>query len=443
MVRRIVGWFRDRAVRRVVRYGVPAALGKLVMSLAGLVTTALLARQLGPGPFGVIAVIRTVVAIVDQYANFNTWQAIVKYGTEAQAAHRTRDVERVIKLAVVIDVATGVLAALVILGLAYAIPSTFSWTAHEGMLCALYGVTLFTRVAGASDGIFRICDAYRAQAISSSIGALAMTAAVGVAVAVDASFDGCVYALVGGEVISNLVVTAASFRVARERGFGGWARASLASVRTSFQGIVHFLVATNAQLTVKKTAGELDMVIVGAMLGKVSSGLYRIVKQLGSIPGRIFMPFEQVVFTELARAAAAHDYAGFKRLLRRFTGLVGLGSLVIWAIAAVASAPIIRLVAGDEFVGAADSFRWFLLAVVLLIVNSTIMRALIALGRPGTLFIFDLGSLGVLAAGLWTGAHYWGLVGVSVAVLAYRALQLLYSTWFVAHVVKQRQALVS
>lgn len=45
--------------------------------------------------------------------------------------------------------------------------------------------------------------------------------------------------------------------------------------------------------------------MIGAMLGKIPSGLFRVVKQLGTIPGRVFMPFEQVLFTELARAAAA------------------------------------------------------------------------------------------------------------------------------------------
>src|SRR5687767_1846357 len=204
---RILEWFRDRALQKVLKHGIPAAIGKLSMSVAGLITMALLARHLGPAAFGVIAIIRTVVTVVDQYANCNTWQAIIKYGTEAVARNERSEVERIIKLSVWIDLVTGMLAAVVIAGLAFLLPATFDWTPREATLCAVYGITLVTRVAGTSDGVFRICDAYRVQAITSSIAAAIVTIAVAIAVSLDASFDGCVYALIAGEVLGNLVVT--------------------------------------------------------------------------------------------------------------------------------------------------------------------------------------------------------------------------------------------
>ena len=46
MARRLTDWFKDRAVQKVVRYGIPAALGKLFMSVAGLATMALLAHHI-------------------------------------------------------------------------------------------------------------------------------------------------------------------------------------------------------------------------------------------------------------------------------------------------------------------------------------------------------------------------------------------------------------
>jgi O-antigen/teichoic acid export membrane protein len=437
MSRRVLEWFKDRAVRKVVRYGIPAAVGKLGMSVAGLITMALLARHLGPAPFGVIAIIRTVVTMVDQYANCNTWQAIVKFGTEAVARNQPRDVERIIKLSVWIDLITGLIAALIVAGLALLLPAAFDWTTREAVLCAIYGVTLATRVSGSSDGIFRICDAYRAQAVSSSIAAAIITVTVAVAIAFDASLEGCVYALIIGEVLGNIVVTLSSFRVARDGGFGNWPRVSLAGVRTAFPGLARFLFATNAQLTVKTTSAELDMVMVGGLLGNIASGLYRIVKQLGTIPGRIFMPFEQVVFTELARAAAMHDYAGFNRLLRRFTALVAIGSFAVWLVAAIAATPIVKLVAGPAFIAAADPFRWYLLAMVLVIANAPLLRGFVALGRPGLLFWFELVMVAVLGIGLVLGAWLAGLVGITIAVALHRALKLATSMLLIEAIVRQ------
>jgi O-antigen/teichoic acid export membrane protein len=435
-------WFRDRALRRVARFGVPVTIGKAITSVASLVTLALLARQLGVEQFGVLALIRSIVGATDQFANFNTWQAIVKYGAEAIALRRVDDVKRVIKLAIVIDIASALVAAAVIAVIAFALAGAFGFTTHQSLACALYAITVVTRVAGATDGIFRICDAYRGQAIATSLGAAISIVAIAVAVALDAGFDGCAIALAASEIAGNVIVTIVALDVARDSGYGGWWKTPLAGVRSACPGIVHFLVATNGQLTVKKAQTELDMIVVGAMLGKIPSGLFKVVKQLGTIPGRIFMPFEQVLFTELARLAAANDYASFARLLRRSAAAATLGSLAIWAVAALVAAPLVEIVAGADYVAAAEPFRWYLLAMVLTVANAPIQRATIALGRPGTLFVFDLATLAVLIAFAIAGAYAWGLVGVSLAILGYKLIQIAWSTWLVARIIRQRQSSV-
>jgi len=144
-----------------------------------------------------------------------------------------------------------------------------------------------------------------------------------------------------------------------------------------------------------------------------------------------------VVFTELAHAHAAKDYATFMRLLRRFSALVAVGSLAVWTVAAVLAEPMLRLFAGAEFVAAASAFRWYLFAMVLLIANAPFLRALIALGRPGTLFVFECVTLGILAVCLIAFANLWGLVGVSIAVVVHRTLQIAWSAWVVTRVVRE------
>ena len=435
----IIEWFKDRALRKVVRLGLPVVAGKLVGSLSSLATLALLAHHLDLHTFGVIAMMRTVVIAIDQYANFNTWQAIIKYGTESIAKGRRDDVARVIKLGFVIDLFSGVAGAIVALALAFLISSAFDWTAHEAVMFSLFALTLIVRGGGASDGVFRICDAYRSQAIVTSVAAILMTGAIAVAVALDASFDGIVLSLIVGESLGNILIVVISFWVANENGFRRWWTRSLRGTRQMFPGIVHFLVSTNGQLTVKKTQAELDIFVVGGLLGASATGLFRVVKQLGAIPGRILMPFEQVLFTELARAAAEGDYQGFQRLLRRSAIILGAGSLMIWAVAAIAARPMIEAIAGSEFVAAAPAFRWYLLGMVILIANAPVQRAMIALGRPGTLLLFEVATLAVLAVTTVVGALTWGLVGVSLAVLLHRAIQLVWSTWLVAHVIRGRE----
>jgi len=431
---RLRAWFRDRAIRKVAKYGVPVAIGKGAMSLSGLVTLGVLTRHLGPERFGVIALYRTVLTIVDQYASFNTWQAIIKHGAEQLAADKPDELKRIIKLAFLIDVTTSCLGCLVVVGIAFVVPSRFGWSPQEALLCAVYAITLVSKVSGTSDGIYRICDAYRVQAIVGSIGSAVMTLAVIAAVVLGAGFVGCVLALIFGEVAGNLAVTISSFWVAKRAGYGGWMRARVAGIRRDHPGLIRFLVSTNAQVTLKTSQGELDMVVVGAALGKSDAGLYRVVKQLGTIPGRIFMSFEQVLFTELARFAAARDYRSFRRLLRRMTLIASALSFGIWIVAALGAPLLVDAVAGTSFAAAANPFRWYMFAMVLQMAAAPVMRAMVALGRPGTLLLFDGATLVVLIVSMIVGALTYGLVGVAIAVIVHKLLQLTLSiTWVARH----------
>ena len=357
------------------------------------------------------------------------------------AEQRPTAVERLIKLAFAIDCVTCTLGAVIAAALAFVIPSTFGWSHHESVLCALYAITILTHIAGAPDGIFRLCDAYRPQALTTGAGGILQTIAVAAAVALDGSFDTCVLVLIVSEVIGNILVVVTALFIARRAGYGGWTKASLIGWRREFPGILRFLLSTSGQLSVKKTQSELDMFVVGSMLGKAASGLLRVIKQLGTIPARIFLPFEQVLFTELARFAAAGDQRGFRRLLRRTVGITGVGSLAVWAVAAVGAEPLIRLVAGSAFLGAVPAFRWYFLAMVLGVANTPVLRAMIALGRPGTLFLFDLATLALLVATTVIGAHLWGLVGVSLALVLHKLIQLAWSTWLVDRALLTRRDL--
>jgi O-antigen/teichoic acid export membrane protein len=368
--------------------------------------------------------------MVDSFANFNTWQAIIKYGTEAIAQGRRQDVDKLIKVAAVIDLTTACLGALVVVGLAFLIPGRFDWSPHESVLCAIYAVTLVSKLAGTTDGIFRISDAYRAQAIVSSVMAVLSALAIVIAVLLGAGFDGCVYALIFGEAASNVVITIVAFAVARAHGFGSWFRTPLEGARARFPGLARFMISTNAQLTVRTMQNEVDMMIVGSTLGRSSAGLFRVVKQLGTIPGRVFLPFEVVMYTELARNVADRDFRSLRKLMRRSMIITGTGTVLLWVVAAVLARPIIGLVAGADFLDAAPAFRIYLLAMVIAITGTPVLRSMIVLGRPGTLFFFDLGSLVLLIAAAIVLAHVWGLVGIALALLIHRSIQLLWPMLF-------------
>ena len=72
----------------------------------------------------------------------------------------------------------------------------------------------------------------------SSVTAIATTGVVAVVVALGASFEGCVLALVLGEVASNLVVTVSAMWVAKQAGYGAWPQHSAGTASDAARAIV-------------------------------------------------------------------------------------------------------------------------------------------------------------------------------------------------------------
>ena len=122
-------------------------------------------------------------------------------------------------------------------------------------------------------------------------------------------------------------------------------------------------------------------------------------------------------------------------MLRRTVAIGGGISFAIWIVAALGSRLLVEIVAGHAFIAAAEPFRWYLLAMVIQIAAAPIMRAMIALGRPGTLFLFDCATLVLLVSAVTLGALKLGLLGVAVAIVVHKLAQLtLSATWVSRHV---------
>lgn len=398
-------------------------LGKLGSSVASLAILAILARYLGPERFGVLAVVRSVVAIIDHYSNFSTWQLLIRYGTQSLAREANDDFRSIVKVSFLTDACTALTGSTLAIAIAYAIPRVVGLSDDEAAYCAVYGSSLATRITGMSEGVLRIFDRYAAQAVVTNVFMFLMVPAVALASALDGGLWGCLCAIMVCEIAGNVATLVVAMRTLAVHGHGTWARASLQDLAKRFPGVLRFLVSTNLQGSVKKTQAEADLVIAGAFLGTTDAGFFRVIKQLGSIPARIVMPLEQVLFTELAKFAARREFAAFLRVLRRIAALFLVIGAAVWLVTLLAGEPLIVFLAGEEFRPAAAAFPIYMLAAILSAGNTPIMRAMIALGKPQVLLYVEVGSTAAMLALLVVGAQF-GLAGLSTAMLVHRGAQI-------------------
>ncbi|GAA2025126.1 hypothetical protein GCM10009839_23920 [Catenulispora yoronensis] len=160
-----------------------------------------------------------------------------------------------------------------------------------------------------------------------------------------------------------------------------------------------------------------DSVVVGATLGPVALGLYRVAFTMSSWPVR--------AISETARRVS---FAGFSRAVETKQALTdsfasGLSPLLLASVPACAllfalPGPIVRGVYGGQWSGSAGALRFLALLGLLRIIFELCYDFLVAAGRSRALLAVQALWLCALVPALIYGGHRNGLMGIGVAHVA-------------------------
>lgn len=110
----LVGFIKGSLVfNRLLKNAGKLLSGEVAASGISLITMAFAARALGPEQFGILALIQAYVVIVDKTINFQSWQALIKYGSDALTDRDDNSLKGLIKFGFFLDISTSILGAIV------------------------------------------------------------------------------------------------------------------------------------------------------------------------------------------------------------------------------------------------------------------------------------------------------------------------------------------
>ncbi|MBM9503525.1 oligosaccharide flippase family protein [Streptomyces sp. KK5PA1] len=157
---------------------------------------------------------------------------------------------------------------------------------------------------------------------------------------------------------------------------------------------------------------NVDTLVVGATLGKVSLGFYVLAFNISGWPVRI-----------ISEAARRVSFAGFSRLadtpralaqgFSRALGVLVTGTVPLCVLLAALAAPVVRLVYGSQWVPAAKALPWLMALGLIRIGCELAYDCLVAVGRRSSLIGVQALWLGALFPVLLFAARTHGIVGVS------------------------------
>lgn len=405
--------------------------GNLVATLIGLLATAITARALGVAGYGALALTFVYVQAVERLVTFQSWQPLIRYGAALIDGNQRGDLGQLLKFGLVLDVVGAFCAWAVAIGGALVAARLMGWDAGTTRVVLLYATVLLFNLSGMATAVLRLTGRFKVMAYGQVAGAILrlVLSAIGAWMGLGVIAFAAIWA--AAQILGSMIMMAMVFRILREFNIANLFTVPLAGVRQRFPGIWSFALSTNISLTIRSSAQQLDTLLVGALAGQSAAGLYHIAKRVGRMSQQIGTQVQAVVFPEIAGLVARKDYIKVGQAVRHVETMLLMFGIGAFATMLVIAKPLLRIIAGTEFVSAAPLLIVQMLAVAFTISGSAARSALLALGREklvlaivlaGTvcfhmtalLLIPRIGAMGANVAHVLFGLIW--LIGLTVAL---------------------------
>jgi O-antigen/teichoic acid export membrane protein len=245
--------------------------------------------------------------------------------------------------------------------------------------------------------------------------ALGSTAAGGIAALPLALAGHGIAALLLQRSIGSVTYSAAAMAVARwlPPAFPAW-RVLAASMRFSWP-LMQAALVDYISLTAY-------VMVLGLRMSAAEVGLFRIAQRLAEVLQEIaYLPAQKVflpVFVAV-REAQARQFAAVEAMLDMLAVLISF----ISAVCGAAAGPLVVLMFGERWAGAAPVFSVLTLIAPLIAMYGVINPLLTASGRTGLVFWFALANMGLVLASCWVAAPF-GLIVLAWALALRGVLSL-------------------
>lgn len=400
--------------------------GSALGSFLTLLTTLVAARALDSRAFGVLALAQTYALTVEALANVQSSHALIRFGVDAVERGERGELASVVRASALLDAITaGIGASVALLGIGVAAVAG-GWSGDAVVVAAVFAVAIMPSVTDAPTGVLRIFDRFDLLGRHAALLGAARLAAVGAVVLADGGLVAIALAWVVADTLGNLLLIGWGVAEVRRQGLLALAigaRPLEPALRRSFRS---FAATTHLHSSVRTVTKAGDVLLVGAVGGASVAGVYRLAKQLASVPAHLTDPVYHAVYPALSRLWARRDRPAFRRMIGRVAaGGAAVGAAFVVGFAVVGRWVLDRLL-GEEFGAVYATAALLLVGVAIALAGLALHPAMLAMGRAQESFAVLAGATVLHVAALVGLTATFGAVGAGAAYVVF------YGIWIVA-----------
>jgi O-antigen/teichoic acid export membrane protein len=188
---------------------------------------------------------------------------------------------------------------------------------------------------------------------------------------------------------------------------------------TPRETIRSFVFYNNLDSSFRMISRQLDVIIIGKILGNESVGIYKIVIEISNIISRLAEPVYQAIYPEFTKMINKGKNRVVISISKKIVLIsVILGSLIYLALYLYGSV-IISVIFGKDFIGAYEVILYYFIAILISVVTIPITPIIFSLGLAKSAFYNQFMSTIAYLIIIYPLIINYGMVGASLAYILY------------------------
>ena len=381
----------------------------ILVTIIQLLQLSILARLLAPSDFGLMAIVMVVIGFSQAFMDMGVSNAII---------HKQAITQDQLSTLYWLNVLTGIVVFIVICALS-PLMTIFYKEAELTRLTILVGLTFLIQPFGQQFLVLwqkemRFVEMAKIDVVTKF---LSLVVSVGFA---RAGYG--VYSLVYGTLSAVILQTALLFILGVKEH-----RPRMIFRRGEIDEFISFGLYQMGERTVNYFGSQIDVILIGKLLGTEALGVYNVAKQLSMRPAQIINPIiTKVTFPAMAKVQ--NDTVTLKRVYLKTINYLSSVNFLIYSIMIVLAPNLVFVMFGDKWILAVPIVQILSIYGALRSTGNPIGSLLLAKGKANLGFYWNLGLLLYIPTVIAI-ASKWGILGISW-MLVFLSASLIIPSWF-------------
>jgi O-antigen/teichoic acid export membrane protein len=412
----------DRPAGRVRRIFASLGLvlgGKAGAGIMSLGYLLLATRYLGPKDYGVLVLVHAYVTTVCGVIEFPSWQAIVRYGAEADRDGQAHRLSRLLRFGAKVELAGGALAVISAMALVPFVGPHLGWSPKAMAFAPYYAFAVLGAVRSTPSGYLQLCGRFDLLGLHNLVQPTVRLIGTLVVIACGWGVKSFLFAWLLAALAEFAAMWGLGLWMAAKRLGSAIVRPEPGRVTDDNTGIWRFMLASNADVTLGDLTGRVAPLVIGWVMGPAMAGLFAVAQRATVILAQPAQILGNASYAELAHIVAG-GYGGraLRQTLLKVVGIAVLAAVPVVLIVGIFPTQIIRLMAGPAFGAAAGVMIALVAARAVSLIGPPCTSALTALGHPARSMCANLlSSFAFLPLLPWLLTTF-GLMGAGIQAVA-------------------------